>query len=120
MGLSSLASLASLQTVSEEEWHEEVVTLSPEQLVEATFKRLFPDSFLYALPVWKHKVQTHPHHTTLSPSLQTSCVDASTDATLNAICCKLLEMLAPLSCDLLLASNRYGGVMAALLGVLGL
>lgn len=57
-GLPSLASLASLQTVSEEEWHEEVVTLSPEQLVEATFKRLFPDSFLYALPIWKHKVQT--------------------------------------------------------------
>ena len=56
-GLSSLASLASLQAVSEEEWHEEVASLSPEQLVEATFKRLFPDSFLYALPIWKHKVR---------------------------------------------------------------
>ncbi len=64
-GLSSLASLASLQTVSEEEWHDEVINLSPEQLVEATFKRLFPDSFLYALPVWKHKVQNLP---ALTPS----------------------------------------------------
>jgi hypothetical protein len=40
----------------EESWYEEAVTLTPSQLVEATFQRLFPGSFLYALPVWKHKV----------------------------------------------------------------
>ena len=51
-----LGSMASLQAVSEEEWHEEVANLSPKELVEATFQRLFPGSFLYALPIWKHKV----------------------------------------------------------------
>ena len=51
-----LGSMASLQAVSEEEWHDEVATLSPQQLVEATFRRLFPDTFLYALPIWKHRV----------------------------------------------------------------
>ena len=55
-----LGSMASLQAVSEEEWHEEVANLSPKELVEATFQRLFPDSFLYALPVWKHKVVLLP------------------------------------------------------------
>ena len=55
-----LGSMASLQAVSEEEWHEEVANLSPKQLVEATFQRLFPESFLYALPVWKHKVVLLP------------------------------------------------------------
>lgn len=56
-----LGSMASLQAVSEEEWHEEVAHLSPRELVEATFQRLLPDSFLYALPVWKHKVSPWPH-----------------------------------------------------------
>ena len=51
-----LGSMASLQAVSEEEWHEEVANLSPKELVEATFQRLFPGTFLYALPIWKHKV----------------------------------------------------------------
>ncbi|CAK0783273.1 hypothetical protein CVIRNUC_006472 [Coccomyxa viridis] len=50
-----LGSMASLQAVSEEEWHEEVANLSPQELVEATFQRLFPGTFLYALPIWKHK-----------------------------------------------------------------
>jgi len=52
----ALGGMNSLQAVSEEEWHEEVAQFSPKQLVEATFQRLFPDSFLYALPVWNHKV----------------------------------------------------------------
>ena len=57
-----LGSMASLQAVSEEEWHEEVANLSPKELVEATFQRLFPGTFLYALPIWKHKVVLlHPH-----------------------------------------------------------
>ena len=57
-----LGSMASLQAVSEEEWHEEVANLSPKELVEATFQRLFPGSFLYALPIWKHKVvPLHAH-----------------------------------------------------------
>ncbi|CAL8472023.1 g11565 [Coccomyxa elongata] len=42
-------------SVGEESWHEEVASLTPTQLVEATFRRLFPDTFQYALPVWKHK-----------------------------------------------------------------
>ena len=40
----------------EESWHSEAASLTRLQLVEATFQRLFPDAFLYALPVWKHKV----------------------------------------------------------------
>ena len=39
-----------------EPWWEQAGTLTPLQLVEATFQRLFPGSFLYALPVWPHKV----------------------------------------------------------------
>ena len=54
----ALGGMSSLQAVSEEEWHEEVAQLSPKQLVEATFQRLFPDSFLYALPIWNHKVSS--------------------------------------------------------------
>ena len=95
MGLTSLASLASLQTVSEEEWHEEVVNLSPEQLVEATFKRLFPDSFLYALPVWKHKVRAHLIVTTLSLSFPSSSVNVDSDPTFDVVCCEPSESLVP-------------------------
>jgi hypothetical protein len=47
----------SMMSAGEESWHEEVATLTPTQLVEATFRRLFPDTFQYALPVWKHKVR---------------------------------------------------------------
>ena len=102
-GLSSLASLASLQTVSEEEWHEEVVTLSPEQLVEATFKRLFPDSFLYALPVWEHKVRAclQPSHPELVLSLQGQ-IDANTDAIGHAVPCILKPGTSLLSSALLI------------------
>jgi hypothetical protein len=46
----------SLRSAGEESWHEEVATLTPLQLVEATFRRLFPETFQYALPVWRHKV----------------------------------------------------------------
>ncbi|EIE23620.1 hypothetical protein COCSUDRAFT_63147 [Coccomyxa subellipsoidea C-169] len=45
----------SMMSAGEESWHEEVATLTPTQLVEATFRRLFPDTFQYALPVWPHK-----------------------------------------------------------------
>jgi hypothetical protein len=54
----ALGTMASLRATTEDEWHEEVAQLSPKELVEATFQRLFPDSFLYALPVWKHKVHS--------------------------------------------------------------
>lgn len=54
----ALGTMASMQATTEDEWHEEVAQLSPKQLVEATFQRLFPDSFLYVLPVWKHKVRS--------------------------------------------------------------
>ena len=37
-----LGSMASLQAVSEEEWHEEVANLSPKELVEATFPAPVP------------------------------------------------------------------------------
>ena len=53
----ALGTMASMQA-TEDEWHEEVAQLSPKQLVEVTFQRLFPDSFLYVLPVWKHKVRS--------------------------------------------------------------
>lgn len=45
-----------MRSAGEESWHEEVATLTPLQLVEATFRRLFPHTFQYALPVWRHKV----------------------------------------------------------------
>ena len=54
-------------SLEEESWHEEVASLTPTQLVEATFRRLFPDTFQYALPVWKHKVWL-PVHTCAASS----------------------------------------------------
>jgi hypothetical protein len=39
---------------------EEVECIGPQQLVERTFRNLFPDSFLYAVPVYKHKVGPCP------------------------------------------------------------
>ena len=45
-----------LKNSGEEVWKDEVTTLDPLELVEATFQRLFPDTFQYALPVKNHKV----------------------------------------------------------------
>lgn len=47
--------MGAAEAAAEEPWHSEAASFTRLQLVEATFQRLFPEAFLYALPVWKHK-----------------------------------------------------------------